>query len=125
MAFYILVEDNATIVESLVPALQEIAGLECIGSADTAKGAIAALANDARWNLAVIDLFLKEGSGLEVLQAIQTRRFDQRVVVLSNYATADMRRVFSELGADASFDKSTEIEKFFEYCLKLHGGAVG
>ena len=47
----------------------------------------------------------------------------QRVIVLSNYATDDMRRRCFELGADAVFDKSREIDALVDYCLAL--GAPG
>jgi len=41
------------------------------------------------------------------------------VVVLSNYATDDMRRRCAQLGADAVFDKSNEIDALVDYCLAL------
>jgi two-component system OmpR family response regulator len=41
------------------------------------------------------------------------------VVVLSNYATADMRKRCTQLGADAVFDKSNEIDALVDYCLAL------
>ena len=39
--------------------------------------------------------------------------------MLSNHATSDMRRRCAQLGADAVFDKSTEIEALVEYCLAV------
>ena len=39
------------------------------------------------------------------------------MVVLSNHATNDVRWRCAQLGADAVFDKSTEIEKLVDYCL--------
>ena len=80
------------------------------------------------WDLAIVDLFLKQGSGLGVLEAFQGRRGTQRVVVLSNYATADMRQRCAQLGADAVFDKSNEIDALILYCGRLasgHGGDSG
>ncbi|MEP6557599.1 MAG: hypothetical protein ABJB17_03900, partial [Burkholderiales bacterium] len=69
------------------------------------------------WDLAIVDLFLKEGSGIGVLQACQSRRTDQKMVVLSNYATLDVRRRCAQLGVDAVFDKSNEIDDLVEYCV--------
>jgi len=68
------------------------------------------------WDLAVVDLFLKSGSGLTILRACQTRGSHQHVVVLTNYPTSEMRRRCLELGADAVFDKSSELDAFFEHC---------
>ena len=41
----------------------------------------------------------------------------QQVVVLSNYATQDIRRRCVQLGADAVFDKSNEIDALLDFCL--------
>ena len=43
----------------------------------------------------------------------------QRAVVLSNYVSADIRARCMALGADAVFDKSSDLEAFFDYCT--HG----
>jgi DNA-binding NarL/FixJ family response regulator len=40
-------------------------------------------------------------------------------VVLTNYATADMRRKCIELGAHRVFDKSNEIDALVLYCKQL------
>jgi len=66
--------------------------------------------------LAVVDVLLKVGNGLQVLRAGRGRRNDQHIVVLTNYATPDIRRKSIECGADAVFDKSTEIDPFLELC---------
>jgi hypothetical protein len=44
------------------------------------------------------------------------------MVVLTNYATPDMRRKFIELGATQVFDKSTEIDALIDYCSRLAAG---
>ena len=115
-----IVEDNATIRENLVETLQELAGVQSLGWSDTEDEAVRWLgAHRGEWHLLIVDLFLRQGSGLGVLQAGQQRGREQRVVVLSNYATPDMRRRCSELGADAVFDKSNEIDALVDYCLAL------
>jgi two-component system OmpR family response regulator len=113
-----IVEDNATIRENLVGTLEELAGVAALGWAETESGAKQWLAeHDQDWDLAIVDLFLKEGSGLGVLQACRDRGPGRRVVVLSNYATNDMRKRCAQLGADAVFDKSNEIDALIEYCI--------
>ena len=47
------------------------------------------------------------------------------MVVLSNYATPDMRRKCLELGADQVFDKSNEIDALIQYCGRLAAGDAG
>ena len=73
--------------------------------------------NGDEWELAIVDLFLKQGSGLGVLQACMSRRPDQKVVVLSNYATPDIRKRCAQFGVDAVFDKSNEIDALIDFCI--------
>lgn len=115
-----IVEDNATIRENLIDALQELASVTTLGWAETENAANEWLgAHRRQWDLLIVDLFLKQGSGLGVLEACQDRGRGQRVVVLSNYATSDMRKRCAQLGADAVFDKSNEIDALVDYCLAL------
>ena len=120
-----LVEDNPTIRDNLIATLEELADVNTVGTADTEnEGKTWLLNNPQHWDLAILDLFLKEGSGLGVLQACNARRPEQKVVVLSNYATPDVRKRCELLGVDAVFDKSNEIESLIEYCLKQKPSAA-
>ena len=40
------------------------------------------------------------------------------MVVLSNYATPDIRMRCAQLGVDAVFDKSNEIDALVDYCME-------
>ena len=122
-----LVEDSATIRENLISTLEEIAPVKIVGFAETEHEASRWLSDhNGDWQLAIVDLFLKEGSGLGVLKGCQNRNPDQKVVVLTNYATNDIRSRCAELGSDAVFDKSNELDELLEYCMdatqrnKLH-----
>lgn len=114
-----IVEDNPVIRENLIGTLEELASVKALGWAETENDARSWLTRHSAgtWDLAIVDLFLKQGSGLGVLEACQGRQAGQRVVVLSNYATADMRKRCAQLGADAVFDKSNEIDALIEYCI--------
>ena len=117
-----IVEDSSTIRENLVDTLKELAQVEFLGAAETEHEAKRWLAaND--WDLAIIDLFLREGSGLNVLQAVRRQRPQQRIVVLSNHSSPDVRWRCRQLGADKVFDKSTELEALVEFCRQPAGGA--
>lgn len=114
-----IVEDNPTIRENLIATLEELAGVETVGTADTEnEGKEWLNSNPEKWNLAIIDLFLKQGSGLGVLAACRDRKAWQKVVVLSNYATTDIRQRCAQLGVDAVFDKSNEIDALVDYCIQ-------
>jgi len=115
-----IVEDNPTIRENLIATLEELASVEAVGTADTENEGKAWLTTKSGdWDLAIIDLFLKQGSGLGVLSACRNRKPSQKVVVLSNYATADIRQRCAQIGVDAVFDKSNEIDALVDYCIQL------
>lgn len=114
-----IVEDNATIRENLIGTLEELAEVEAVGIAETEdEGKAWLTAHASQWDLAIVDLFLRQGSGLGVLAACRDRLTDQKMVVLSNYATPDVRMRCAQLGVDAVFDKSNEIDALVDYCIE-------
>ncbi len=119
-----IVEDSPTIRENLIETLQELALVNAVGEAETEfEGKQWLTHNNGTWDLAIVDLFLREGNGLNILEACRNRRPWQKMVVLSNHATNDVRRRCAQLGADAVFDKSTEIDALVEFCVKASATA--
>lgn len=117
-----IVEDNPTIRENLIGTLEELAGVTAVGTAETENdGKVWLTEHRQDWDLAIVDLFLKQGSGLGVLAACRDRPSRQKVVVLSNYATTDIRQRCAQLGVDAVFDKSNEIDALVDFCLQQNG----
>ena len=116
-----IVEDNPTIRENLIATLEELASVNTVGTSDNENdGKSWLIENPQAWDLAIVDLFLKQGSGLGVLAACRSRSLTQKMVVLSNYATADIRQRCAQLGVDAVFDKSNEIDLLVDYCVGLN-----
>ena len=121
-----IVEDSAVILDSLIAMLEEMVPVKVVGTADNEATAVAWLQDpDKACDLVIVDIFLKRGSGLGVLKALQGSTAERRVVVLSNYATADMRRTCTQLGADRVFDKSNEIDALVQYCEHFATGETG
>lgn len=120
-----IVEDNASIRESLGEALWELAGIATADHATSEKAAIAWLSNaDNHWDLAIVDLILEPGgNGFGVLLACRGRRPDQKVVVLTATANPAVRRQCEALGSDGVFDKAMETDALIEYCASLPGAA--
>ncbi|MDM0113865.1 response regulator [Variovorax sp. J22R133] len=113
-----LVEDNPRIRENLIPALADLGSASVMATAESEQEAIGWLArHKGQWDLAVVDFILKEGTGLGVVKWCDGREPNQRVVVLTNYPTQATRTACMEAGADALFDKSTQLDEFFDYCL--------
>jgi DNA-binding NarL/FixJ family response regulator len=115
-----IVEDNHLVRQGLIEALDEVAGVEWLGSASGTLEAIAWLRRHrSAWRLLIVDLFLVNGSGLQILAECGDRAAEQRVVVVTNYATPEVRRRAAALGANAVFDKSTEVEELLDFCAQL------
>ncbi len=103
-----LVEDSPIIRERLTESLSAPGRIEIVGHADSEREAIAALSG-AQWDALVLDLQLKQGTGLGVLKAIAAvRPAGSKVIVLTNYAIPQFRDRSVALGADFFFDKSRE-----------------
>jgi len=116
----ILVEDIPALQTSLAVAMENAADVEVVAVVDTAEAAIEAASSQA-WDVMVLDLFLRTGTGLAVLPALR-RVSTQRVLVLTNYATPNIRHQCYVLGADAVFDKAAELDDFLA-CLSPRIGA--
>lgn len=115
-----IVEDSPVIRENLIATLEEMLPLTVVGFATDETAAVRWLTDPAHaCDLAIIDIFLERGTGLGVLKAARAARRGAHLVVLSNYATADLRRACVELGADRVFDKSSDIEALLDYCAEL------
>ena len=115
-----LVEDNALIRENLIATLQELLVVEIVGFAVDEKSAIDWIDASGRdCDLIIIDILLKTGTGFAVLSRAKTLLPAAKCVVLTNFATPEIRRRCRDLGADAFFDKSAELEQLIEYCAGL------
>jgi two-component system, OmpR family, response regulator len=121
-----IVEDNPDAFATLSEYLAQAAGTETAGWATGERQARTFLErNPAAWDLAIVDLFLTEGSGLGVLRACRERRAQQKVVVLSNYSTPEMRSRCEQLGANAVFDKVTDFAALVEFCKEAGDEVAG
>lgn len=119
-----LVEDSAVIHTNLVEALHETAPVEIVGSAVTEADAVAWLKQSGSdCDLALIDIFLKQGSGLGVLKAMQGFENAPHRVVLSNHATPEIRAACETLGVDKVFDKSNELDEMLAWLTRFSKGS--
>lgn len=118
-----LVEDSPLIRKDLVDTLEELAGVRVVGWAAGENAAVGWLADPEHDpGLVIVDLFLEDGSGLGVLRAMHQRAKPLRTVVLSNYATPEVRQRCLDLGASRVFDKSGDIEDLLNYCRETAAG---
>lgn len=114
-----LIEDSALLQELLGGMLSALDGVDFCGCADGEAQALQQLA-EAPADLVIIDIELKQGSGIGVLDALHkdTDRYGKpRKVVLTNYAHPTMRQRCDRFGMDAFFDKSLHLDLLIDYVI--------
>jgi DNA-binding NarL/FixJ family response regulator len=115
-----IVEDSALVLRELSSVLQQTSAIRVVASSDSEGDALKTMrVAPAAYDLIVIDVFLKQGSGLRVLRDAKVLQRQARLVVLTNYATLDVRKRCISLGADRVFDKSRQLDDFIDYCSAL------
>ena len=113
-----LVEDSPILLDNLIATLEEMAPVRVVGHAADESTALHVLREQGlHLDLVIIDIFLRSGSGLGVLRGAAAS--SAKRVVLTNYATPDIRRACQAMGADRVFDKSKDLEELIAYCTAL------
>lgn len=108
-----LVEDSPEVLERIEADLALIPGLSTVGHADTAADAITeVLASHP--DVVLLDLRLREGTGMDVLRALHASAPEIDVYLCSSYAAEPYRAMALRLGARDVFDKSTEFGRVKE-----------
>ena len=115
-----LVEDSPLIRENLIATLEELTPVLVVHTADEELPAVASLASHhGDCDLVIIDIFLRTGSGLGVLERGRALSAQLPLVVLTNYATPSMRQRCLDQGATRVFDKSSELDELLDFCREL------
>lgn len=94
----------------IAQAVKSIDGLSVIGAASDAIGALNAI-RESLPDALIVDIQLREGSGLDVLKQIKSERPEIKTLVLTNSASLPYQQAASAAGADYFLDKSTEFEQ--------------
>jgi DNA-binding NarL/FixJ family response regulator len=114
-----LVEDLQRMRGLLGELFESIGGFQVVATASTEAEANYWLEeHSGGWDVAVIDLVLEQGAGMNVIRRCKADPNGGRIVVFSSYATPGVRQHCLDLGADAVFDKSESgafIEWFRDY----------
>lgn len=113
----LLIEDSLLLQELLGGILGEIDAIDYRGSVDGEAKALQQL-KQFPVELVVIDIELRQGSGIGVLAALQAEPecYGSPIkVMLTNYAHASMRQRCVRLGCDAFYDKSLDTLELVEY----------
>ena len=106
----LIIEDSPMVRARLTESFAEIPNVDVVGEADTEPEALA-LMRHKPWDVTVLDLQLKRGSGLGVLRAMAEGDRPQRtrIIVFTNFAFPQYRERSLKLGADYFLDKAREL----------------
>lgn len=121
----VIVEDSLIIRARLAESLAEIPNLEIVDQVESEAAAVNVLSENT-WDAVVLDLQLKQGTGLGVLKALAkgARPPQAKVIVFTNYAFPQYRDRSLALGADYFFDKAREFHRVREVLHALAGGTA-
>lgn len=115
-----LVEDLKNIQAAMAQMLEGLGDYRIVRTVSTEAEALDWLErHPGGWGLAVIDLVLAQGSGMQVISRCRRTAPDAHVVVFSNFVSPGIRTHCIRLGANAAFDKTTELKEFADYCAGL------
>ena len=117
----LLIEDSGVMRALLTNILVTEAHAVVVGVAETEAQAKAWLDSSAgNWDLALVDLYLEEGTGVSVIEHCRDRHPDQTVLVMTNHTQDDaLLQDCLRLGADAVFQKGTDLDEMLAYCIAL------
>lgn len=103
-----LAEDSDVVREVLRRLVTELAGFCLTGEFCCASSAIAGVRRDPP-NVLLLDIELREGKGMDVLNMAAAEYPTTRVIVVSNYVDTIYRTHYTNAGAYGFYDKSREL----------------
>lgn len=115
-----LVEDSERIRARLSETIEELPNTCIAFVADTEGEAVRMLASEP-WDVVILDLQLRSGTGLGVLKAMHEWRSDapRTAIVFTNYGFPQYRERALALGAQHFFDKSRDLEALRDVLQRL------
>lgn len=120
----LLVEDLPRVQLMLRELIEEAGRFEVVGVADTEDQALS-LYDQREPEVVVVDLNLRSGTGMGVLQRIRQRKSAVRplLIVLTNHTLPVLRNACEKAGADHFLDKSREFARVRTLIEERAGGA--
>jgi two-component system nitrate/nitrite response regulator NarL len=119
----ILVDDHPLFRKGLIQLLQTISDFTVVGEASNGKEGIA-LVKAVRPDLLLLDLNMKDISGLEVLKQLKAADLDTRVVMVTVSDQAEDLVAALRLGADGYLLKDMEPEEMIDSLASAARGKI-
>ena len=119
----LVVDDHPAICEALAAAIRSTTGMELCGQVHSVAQAMALLQQDAP-DVAVVDLSLGDGHGLDLVQHIRSRHPDTEVVVFSMYDEEVYAERALRAGASGYLMKNVPVDRVMEAIHEVARGDV-
>lgn len=118
-----LVDDHPLVREWLAQLLQGEADFEVVGEAEDAASALAAMEQSPP-DLAVVDLSLRSGSGLELIKSLRARLPAVQVLVLSMHEELTQVERALRAGASGYVMKRESTQQIVEAIRRVRAGQI-
>lgn len=109
----VIADDSKIMRERLVEALSGLKDVEIAGSVSSGAQALKII-RKIKPDVALLDIRMPEGSGIEVLEQIKQDASCPIVIMFTNYPFPQYRKKCEQAGADFFFDKSGESQRMIE-----------
>jgi DNA-binding NarL/FixJ family response regulator len=109
----LIVEDSDLVVKKLSRLLEPIPGLKIDGRASDGYSAVRMI-KEYLPDFVILDISLKQGHGIQVLEEVQKMSYKPYIIVLTNLNFRYYRDKCRKLGAKHFFDKTMEFEKVYD-----------
>lgn len=106
----LLVDDSAIVRERLMQLAERIPGLVVVAQCEDAECALSSLDQVAP-DIMLLDIRLRAGGGMRLLRHAAQHHPLTRVVVLTNQADEQTRRICLRNGAHQFVDKSSDLDR--------------
>lgn len=114
----LLVDDSTDLRERLVEMLSQVQGLDVMGQVNSVADARSAL-RDLNPDLVILDLQMRDGSGIDVLRELRSTHPQTKVIVFTNHPEEQYRRRCADLGVTQFLSKSTDSRLLIEIAAQL------
>lgn len=113
-----IVDDSMPIVVRLTNILSGDENLKIVGIANNATKAIEYISK-SNPDVVILDIHMPDGNGIDILKQIKKERPSTVVIMLTNYAEPDYKKICKKEGADYFLDKSIEFERVISICKNI------
>ncbi|MEL6864877.1 MAG: response regulator transcription factor [Bacteroidota bacterium] len=116
-----IIDDDRLIVQLLVPILEESGKIAVVLTAHSGQGFLEKLEAQAiQLDVILLDLRMRNGSGLDVLTQLQNGRKTMKIIVLSTFYEHSFIGQMLKIGADAFLPKEIDQEELIATIEEVH-----